>query len=79
MDEELRSELDSDVADVKHTGSRMGGAITAAMFLENFVGDIPWAHIDIAGPTYLEKGSGFAPKGGTGFGVSTIVDYILNG
>jgi leucyl aminopeptidase len=77
LDEELRKEIDSDVADVKNVGSRWGGAITAAMFLEKFVGDTPWAHIDIAGPAYLEKGGDWYPKGGTGFGVRTVIRYLL--
>lgn len=77
MDDELRGDIKSDVADIKNVGSRWGGAITAAMFLEHFVGDIPWAHIDIAGPAYTEKESNWNPKGGTGFGVRTIVSYIM--
>jgi leucyl aminopeptidase len=77
MDDELRSELKSDVADIKNVGSRWGGAITAAMFLEHFVGDTPWAHLDIAGPAYIEKDSNWNPKGGTGFGVRTMVSYIM--
>jgi leucyl aminopeptidase len=77
MDEELRKDIDSDIADVKNVGSRYGGAITAAMFLENFVDDTPWAHIDIAGPTFIEKGGEFYPKGATGFGVQTILQYLL--
>jgi len=76
MDDELRVEIKSNVADIKNAGSRMGGAITAAMFLENFVGDVPWAHIDIAGPAFLEKDSDWNPKGGTGFGVRTIIKYL---
>jgi leucyl aminopeptidase len=76
MDDELRVEIKSNVADIKNAGSRMGGAITAAMFLENFVGDVPWAHIDIAGPTFLEKDSNWSPKGATGFGVRTIIQYL---
>ena len=76
MDDELRPEIKSSIADIKNAGSRMGGAITAAMFLENFVGDLPWAHIDIAGPAYMEKDSNWSPKGGTGFGVRTIIKYL---
>ncbi|GJM16762.1 MAG: putative cytosol aminopeptidase [Thermodesulfobacteriota bacterium] len=76
MDDELRAEIDSNVADIKNAGSRMGGAITAAMFLENFVGEVPWAHIDIAGPAFMEKDSSYNPKGGTGFGVRTIIKYL---
>jgi leucyl aminopeptidase len=76
MDDELRAEISSNVADIKNSGSRMGGAITAAMFLENFVGDVPWVHIDIAGPAFMEKQSEWAAKGGTGFGVRTIIKYL---
>jgi len=78
MDDELRAEVKSDVADMKNAGNRWGGAITAAMFLENFVGDTPWAHLDIAGPAYNEKESAWNPKGGTGFGVRTVVSYIMD-
>jgi len=76
MDDELRAEIKSSVADIKNAGSKMGGAITAAMFLENFVGDVPWAHIDIAGPAFMEKESLWNPIGGTGFGVRTIIKYL---
>lgn len=76
MDDELRAEISSSVADIKNAGSRMGGAITAAMFLENFVGDVPWAHMDIAGPAFMERESLYSPKGGTGFGVRTIIKYL---
>lgn len=79
MDPELRPQIKSELADIKNTGSRWGGAITAAMFLENFVDKTPWVHIDIAGPAYIEKGGAFYPKGGTGFGVRTIVNYLLGG
>lgn len=76
MDDELRKDIESDIADVKNAGSRYGGAITAAMFLEHFVSDTPWAHIDIAGPAFIEKGGEFYPKGATGFGVQTILQYL---
>jgi leucyl aminopeptidase len=78
MDDELRPEIKSDVADLKNVGIRWGGAITAAMFLEHFVGETPWAHLDIAGPAYSERDSNWNPKGGTGFGVRTIVSYIMH-
>ncbi len=78
MDDELRSEIKSDVADMKNAGSRWGGAITAAMFLENFVGETSWAHLDIAGPAFNEKESDWSPRGGTGFGVRTLVSYIMD-
>src|SRR5690606_987008 len=67
LDAELRSQLESQVADLKHTGSRFGGTITAALFLKEFVGDAKWIHLDIAGPAFLDRPHGRHPKGGTGF------------
>jgi leucyl aminopeptidase len=76
MDEDLRDELKSSIADLKHTGSRLGGAITAALFLREFVGDCRWAHLDIAGPAFSDKVQGALPKGGTGFGVLTALQFL---
>lgn len=76
LDEDLKDELKSSIADLKHTGSRLGGAITAALFLREFVGDTPWAHLDIAGPAFLEKPTAAMPKGGTGFGVLTALQFL---
>jgi leucyl aminopeptidase len=76
LDEDLKDELKSPIADLKHTGSRLGGAITAALFLREFVGDVRWAHLDIAGPAFLEKPQGTMPKGGTGFGVLTALEFL---
>ena len=73
LDVKLRKQLDSPVADLKNVGKRFGGAITAALFLKEFVADIPWAHIDIAGPAALDEPVGALPKGGTGFGVRSLV------
>jgi leucyl aminopeptidase len=72
---DLRSQLDSSVADLAHKGERWGGMLTAGLFLKEFVGEgIPWAHIDIAGPSFNEGGAwGRTPKGGTGFGVATLL------
>lgn len=78
LDEELKQEIESPIADVKNVGSRWGGAITAALFLENFVSNTPWVHIDIAGPTYLDKGNKWYPVGASGFGVRTVVEYLLS-
>ncbi len=78
LDSELKEEIKSHVADIKNVGSRWGGAITAALFLENFVSDVPWVHIDIAGPSYVEKTSEWYQYGASGFGVRTIVDYLMN-
>jgi leucyl aminopeptidase len=74
---EYKSQIESNVADVKNIGERWGGAITAALFLAEFVGDIPWAHLDIAGPAFTERGGDYTPKGGTGVPVRTMVEYIL--
>ncbi len=74
--EELREGLKSDWADLKHTADRWGGSITAALFLREFVGDSPWIHIDIAGPSMYHRASGIYPKGGTGHGVLTYLKLI---
>ncbi len=74
----LRKSLESPVADLKNIGSRFGGALTAGLFLQEFVGEgIPWAHLDIAGPAFNEEAPyGFTPKEGTGFGTATLVNFI---
>ena len=77
LDDELRKEIESTVADVKNVGSRWGGAITAGLFLENFVSNKTWVHIDIAGPTYLDNGNKWYPAGASGFGVRTVVKYLM--
>ncbi|HEX2678030.1 MAG TPA: leucyl aminopeptidase [Polyangiales bacterium] len=76
LDEDLKEELKSSIADLKHTGSRNGGAITAALFLQEFVGDSKWVHLDIAAPAHLDKPQGIMPKGGTGFGVLTALQLL---
>jgi len=76
MVESLREQLKSDRADMKNTGERMGGAISAAWFLRAFAGDVPWAHLDIAGPSHSPKERGEVPKGGTGFGVRTLARFV---
>jgi leucyl aminopeptidase len=78
MYEPYRKLIDSDVADIKNIGKRYGGAITAAMFLREFVGDIPWVHLDIAGPAFSERAGDYWPKGATGIPVRTLVRYVLN-
>lgn len=74
--EELREGLKSDWADLKHVADRWGGAITAALFLREFVGDTPWVHVDIAGPSMANKAHGLHAKGGTGHGVLTFLKLI---
>jgi leucyl aminopeptidase len=72
--------LKSHVADLKNTGPRPGGSITAALFLQDFVkAGLPWAHIDIAGTVWSEKGRCENPSGATGFGVRTLVAWIRAG
>ncbi len=71
--------IKSNVADMKNTGgSRYGGAITAAKLLEEFVEKIPWAHIDIAGPAWMEHESSSRDAGGTGCFVRTLVELAFN-
>jgi leucyl aminopeptidase len=75
--EELKDQLKSDVADLKHTGDRWGGSITAALFLREFIGDVKnWVHADIAGPVTTERAVGWCPKGATGHGVLTYVSLV---
>jgi leucyl aminopeptidase len=70
--------LKSLLADMKNTGPRPGGSITAALFLKEFVAkDTAWAHIDIAGPVWSDKGKGVNPAGATGYGVRTLVNWVL--
>lgn len=78
MYEEYKESLKSDVADMKNTGSRYGGASTAGVFLKEFVKEnIPWVHLDIAGVAFLEKPQKELIKGSTGAGVRTLLNYIL--
>src|SRR5262249_44623900 len=69
-----KEQLKSDIADLKNIGGKPAGAITAALFLQEFVQDVPWAHIDIAGPAFGTKERGYWPKDGVGFGVRLLVD-----
>jgi leucyl aminopeptidase len=72
---EFSDQIRSEVADIKNTGDgRWGGAITAAKFLEEFVGGKPWVHLDIAGPAFLDSPKPWQDAGGTGFGVRTLVE-----
>lgn len=75
LDREYRKEIESDIADIKNVGPRWGGAITAAKFLQEFVGDTPWCHLDIAGVDLFRDNNDL--KGPTGFGVRTLVEAIL--
>jgi leucyl aminopeptidase len=75
---DYRSLIDSSVADIKNVGERYGGAITAAWFLAEFVGDTPWVHLDIAGPAYAERGHDLGPRGATGVPVRTLVRFVMD-
>jgi leucyl aminopeptidase len=77
MYEEYKEQNKSDVADIKNSGGRWGGAITAAQFLAEFVGDTPWVHIDIAGTFFREKERGYLLKGATGVTVRTLVNLAV--
>jgi len=78
LPEDYRKLIDSDVADIKNISTgRYGGALTAGLFLREFVGDVPWAHLDIAGPARSEEDEGYFQKGGTGFGVRTLVEAVM--
>jgi leucyl aminopeptidase len=74
--DEYREHLKSDVADLNNVGPRGGGAITAGLFLKEFAGERPWAHLDIAGPAFVEKDMPLGPKGATGAAVRTILAYL---
>ena len=79
LPQEYRKDLDSEIADLKNiTGGRGGGALTAGLFLSEFTGDIPWVHLDIAGPARAPSDDGYIAKGGTGFGVRTLVEVLSN-
>jgi leucyl aminopeptidase len=68
--------IKSDVADWKNSGGRAGGAITAAAFLQKFVGDCNWVHLDIAGPSWTEKNKPYIPKGASGIGVRLLLQLM---
>ena len=77
LPQEYRKDLDSEIADLKNiTGTRYGGALTAGLFLSEFTGDVPWVHLDIAGPARASSDDGYIAKGGTGFGVRTLVEVL---
>ena len=79
--EEYHDQIKSKNADIKNIGGRAAGAITAAAFLSNFVGNTPWVHLDIAGTAWNQEGSlpkSYNPPGATGFGIRTIIKFIMN-
>jgi len=78
MYEEYKEQNKSDVADIKNTGGRNAGAITAAQFVAEFAGDTPWVHLDIAGTNMNEKERSYLGKGATGILVRTLVNFVLS-
>lgn len=75
----LKEQLKSDAADMKNTGDRSGGSITAALFLQAFAKETPWAHLDIAGPATSSVDKSILSKGGTGFGAATLLRFLAKG
>jgi len=76
--EEYKYGLKSEFADMRNTGGRQGGASSAGLFLKEFVKDVKWAHIDIAGTAYLESPMDEFPKGATGAGVRALTNYLMS-
>jgi leucyl aminopeptidase len=76
LPDRLKDQLKSEVADMRNTGERYGGALTAGLFLKEFAEKTPWVHVDLAGPATESKEYGALTKGGTGFGLATIVEYL---
>ena len=72
LGEAYDKQINSDIADMMNVGGRSAGSITAAQFLQRFVGDVPWAHLDIAGVAWAKSGKPTVPKGGTGWGVRAL-------
>ncbi|WP_164016788.1 leucyl aminopeptidase [Pyxidicoccus trucidator] len=78
LDRRMRKELDSEVADIKNIGGINAGQITAALFLEEFVAGIPWAHIDMAGTSRVETDKTWRSKGATGYGTRLLIELMLS-
>ena len=76
LDDEYRELIRSGIADIKNTGGRYGGAISAAMFLKEFVEDIPWIHLDIAGTAWTEEAKSWIALGPSGIAVRSIVEFV---
>ena len=78
VDSDYTELIKSEIADVKNTGGRWGGAITAAMFLKEFVEDTPWIHLDIAGTAWIENKQPWIAVGPSGLPVRTLVEFAMN-
>ena len=75
--DDYKDQLKSEIADFTNTGGRAAGSITAALFLKEFSGDLPWAHLDIAGTAWADEAAPFMPKGATGVAVRTLAQLAL--
>ncbi|MGH8987373.1 MAG: leucyl aminopeptidase, partial [Acidimicrobiales bacterium] len=79
LPDDYREHISSEIADMKNIGrAREAGTIAAALLLARFVGDVPWAHLDIAGPARSEETSGYMSKGATAFGVRALLDFLAH-
>jgi len=76
VDDEYRDMIKSNIADIMNSGGRWGGAVTAAMFLKEFVGDTPWMHLDIAGVAWMEDNKPWIAKGPSGVPVRSLVEFV---
>lgn len=78
LEHEYRKLIDSYIADMKNVGGPDAGTITAALFLEEFVGNVPWAHLDIAGPMWANCDAGWLQRGATAYGTRLLIDLATN-
>jgi len=74
---DYREQFRSEIADMTNTGGRSAGAITAALFIKEFAGDLPWVHMDIAGTAWADEARPYQPKGATGVGVRTMAELAM--
>jgi leucyl aminopeptidase len=79
LPDDYRKDIDSEVADMKNIGrAGQAGTIIAGLFLREFVGDVPWAHLDVAATARTDEDEGYQRKGSTGFGVRTLIELVTN-
>jgi leucyl aminopeptidase len=78
LERRYRKQLESNVADMRNMGGDFAGAITAALFLAEFVGDVPWAHLDICGPMKVDADESWRSRGATGFGARLLLEVALH-
>jgi leucyl aminopeptidase len=78
FDDDYGEMIRSDIADIKNIGNRTGGSITGGWFLKHFAGEVPWAHMDIAGTAWTELEKPYIARGATGFGVRLMANLVIN-